>query len=372
MALVKVGANLLDFIYNNDFANILVQLISSKDFAKLILISKEFKKDYILPIIKHDYEKLYFEFICERELVYPLIFSHHFVGLNATELSKLLATQTMANLYYNMPLSHIVNKDLNFNPHDKSIRRILYQCFSLYLFKTKRIVHSDGSISFDDVGSIIYFGGAIIDTNGEWADTYDENDKYSKSYEFNIIYKEDGSIDTDNSMLKYDYNDDGELELDRLGSLGEDGMYIEDEFYNMYINPLFMLLHKFCIKLKNKLIIDRIVISPFEKEINIIDICENIRDIINTHHINCFYGNIEKKLEIEDDFQMLDSFYTFVASIPIEKNFNDDLNKLVYSLIMNRSDIMIEYNQLQPHNHTMKYDTKGLLDYLPVQDWPKF
>jgi len=34
-------------------------------------------------------------------------------------------------------------------------------------------------------------------------------------------------------------------------------------------------------------------------------------------------------------------------------------------------NIMVEYNQLQPHNNTMRYDIKGLLDYLPVQDWPK-
>lgn len=60
-----------------------------------------------------------------------------------------------------------------------------------------------------------------------------------------------------------------------------------------------MLLHKFDIKLKNKLIVDRIVISLFEQELSICDLCEDIRsDVLYPHHINAFYGNIEENLEL--------------------------------------------------------------------------
>jgi hypothetical protein len=269
----------------------------------------------------------------------------------------------------------------------------------LYLSETKRIVHSDGSISFDDVGSITSSKKAIIDKNGKWADTY-ENGEYRKKYELNILYNEDGSIDYDNSMIRYNDN-----EIDRLGIYYDVYYSHLYEFYKIQITPLFLLLYKFCIKLKNKLIIDKIVISPFEKEIEVYN--TDIHDIVYTHHVNCFYENIQDNLQIENDFEKLNLFYTLVSLIPIGRFSDDDLNydkstyyilgnehdkyvdillsgsaspemefiipnKFVYSLIMDDPDILEKYNKLQPHNNTMRYDIKGLLDYLPVQNWPKF
>jgi len=380
-------ADLVAFVNYVDFATILVKYISSKDFAKLSLVSREFNIEYILARIENDYTSLYFEFISERERYYPLIFTHHFIGDNAMQLAKMLAYNTICNLKSGSTMSYIPDKDYHFSPHDRTIRNILYQCFSISLLKPIQIVHEDGSISFDDAGSIISSNFVYINTDGEWVDQYI-----------------DGVYDKQESNLQIIYGNDGNI--DQLSS----DMSEHDEFYDFYylfdhlcINPLFLLLHKFCIKLKNKLIVDRIVISPFEKQISISYIDHDLQNIFNTHHINCIYGNIEINLQ-NFNISKLRKFYELIALIPIGTmhyirtrdcfdcwyyilgdEYNDyidlfadskcshpnnnqtNMSFIVYYAFAKKYNELNFCNNIQPHKNIRRYDTATLFDYLPVQ-----
>ena len=380
----SITYNLVCFLANVDFVRDFVKYLPSKNFAKLIFISKEFTPKYIMSIIKQDYKELYYNFISQREKHYPLIFSFHFKYHDVNTLSEYLAEETIQNLKSNQPIIYIPDKIRTFNPHDKKIREILYQCFSLYLSKPIQMIGKDGTISFDEVGSIMSHRNAIIDTNGKWVDSF-ENGVYSTKL-----------------IERYDNNGDS----DPLGMFDEYGFYFI-ELYDIYINSLFVLLHKFDIKLKNKLIVDRIVISPFEQELSICDLCEDIRsDVLYPHHINAFYGNIEENLELVTRTNIM-QFYSMISVVPtgiayllfrhkvqftyenIDENkdedvyeypiLGDDVNKYKHMLLDGslsdeahinelvsdhiRPNPHFKYN-LQPHLNTKKYNTAYLLDYI--------
>jgi hypothetical protein len=293
--MASITYNLFCFLANIDFARNFIKYLPSKDVARLIIVHREFTPKYIMRLIKQDYKSLYYNFISQREKYYSLIFSFHFRCHDIDTLSEFLANETIKNLKSNQPMIYIPDQQHTFNPHDKKIREILYQCFSLYLSKPIQIVGEDGTISFDEVGSIISDSFAIIDKTGKWADSFEDG-----------VYSVTTTIDR--------YNMNGHR--DQLGICGADGYFLETEFDELHINTLFMLLHKFDIKLKNKFIVDRIVISPFEKEIKIIDLsCELRADVLYPHHMNSFYGNIEENLNLITQVDTM-QFYSFIANIP--------------------------------------------------------
>ena len=372
--MASITFNLVRFLENADFARCFVKYLSSRDFARLF-ICKGFNP---MSIIQQDYKELYLAFIRQREKYYPLIFSFHFKSDDADTLSEFLANETIANLISNKPMTYIPDQMRDFNPHDKKIRKILYQCFSLYLSKPIQIVNKDGEIAFDEVGSVIYRRGTFIDTNGKWCD-YFKNGVYSNYY---------ASIDR--------YNDD--FELDTLGIYDEYGNYIDDEGYSFYINSLFVLLHKFDIKLKNKLIVDKIVISPFEQEIYMLDLCENlVYNILYPHYVNNFYKCIEIHLDLVKNVNF-DKFYSFIAAISTgylgekEDPDGDGTEPVIYRYLLgtdidmyrdmvgssesspNNAEInmLVDGYQtdldLQPHLKSKKYNTKHLLDYIDTYD----
>lgn len=239
------------FIANIDFARILADYLSSRDFVKLILISKKFNN--ILSIVKNKYKKLYFNFICQREIYYPSIFSTYFEYHNKDTLSEFLVEETINNLMYND------NGRLYNNFHNKKIRKILYQLFPFYLIKPIQINNNDDSIEYYNVGSVIYYNDGVINKDGKWVN-YD-NGQYHLKYQLSIE-----NIDYDNR-------------------------YFDNILSEMRAYTLFELLHIFSIELKNKLITDKIVISPFEKTP-----CINykIYRILYTQHLNIFYKDIEE------------------------------------------------------------------------------
>ena len=367
----SITYNLFCFLSNVDFARIFVKYLPSKDFARLIIVSKKFIPNYIIHIIKQDYKSLYYNFISQREKYYPLIFSFHFKYHDGDTLSEFLANETIKNLKSNQPMIYTPNQQYTFNPHDKKIREILYQCFSLYLSKPIQIVGEDGTIYFDEVGSIM-FCNAFINKNGNW--------------ELNNYYDD----------LTIRYNIKGEL--DYLGIYDENGYFMQylDE---IVINPLFMLLHKFDIKLKNKLIVDCIVISPFEQVINASeDLCDDIRaNFLYPHHMNSFYGNIEENLNLITRVYNM-QFYSFISVIStgilykfiisenkkqsillgndiniyghiIEEHalFNTN-NSCIYSLVeYANGHLKSRYDYLQnSHLNTYQYNIEHLLDYIPL------
>jgi len=377
--------NLVCFLDNVDFARDFVKYLPSRDFARLSIVHREFNP---MHIIKQDYKELYLAFIRQREKYYPLIFSFHFKSDTADTLSELLADETIANLISNKPMTYIPDQMREFNVHGQKIREILYQCFSLYLSKPIQIVGKDGEISFDEVGSVLYRRDIIIDKNGKWADSFKDG-VYSNEY---------SDIDR--------YNDYGDL--NPLGIYDEDGSYIYDEIYNFYINSLFVLLHKFDIKLKNKLIVDKIAISPFEQEIWIIDLPNIlVHNILYPHYVNNFYKGIEINLDLIKNIDF-NKFYSFIAAIstgyegeyeyrnekieedsfdrthPVIHRYlmgtdinkyrdmvttsevspnNAEINELVDNYINSREDLDL---YLQPHLKTKKYDTAHLLDYIDI------
>jgi hypothetical protein len=356
----SITFNLVCFLANTDFARCFVKYLPSRDFARLF-ICKGFNP---MSIIKQDYKELYLAFICQREKYYPLIFSFHFRCHDIDTLSEYLANETIKNLKLNQPMVYIPDQMRNFNPHDKKIREILYQCFSLYLSKPIQIVGEDGTISFDEVGSIMYYSKASIDTNGKWKSNSDRT-----------------------SSIRY--NSDGDV--DYLGIYDEGGYFLNGDFDYLKINSLFILLHKFDIKLKNKLIVDYIAISPFEQEIQVDDLCEDIRsDVLYPHHMNSFYGNIEENLNLIMRVHNM-QFYPFIAAILtgisskfIEESDNpykDDMYLLgndakiyghllgdcLYGRVnMNR---LVSYviGDIKYCYHLNTYNTAHLLDYI---DWP--
>jgi hypothetical protein len=374
--MASITYNLFCFLANIDFARNFVKYISSKDFSRLIFVHKEFTPKYIMRLIKQDYKSLYYNFISQREKYYPLIFNFHFKYHNVDTLSEYLAQETINNLKSNQPMIYIPDQRRNFNPHDKKIREILYQCFSLYLSKPIQIVGEDGTISFDEVGSVAY-SNLVINKDGKWVCNFKDG----------IYYNPEES--------RYNENE----ELDPLGFYDDSLGYLETcRIYEICINPLFVLLHKFDIKLKHKLIVDRIVISPFEQQIDAMDLHEKIcKKFLFPHHMNCLYGNIEDNLELITRLDM-NRFYSLISAIstgilPDVNKYKDEYNCVNTYLLGDDINIyrgmfsidswandfpyvnsLVEhftynYNQqdLQPHLKTKKYDTARLLDYI---DWP--
>jgi len=365
--MASITFNLVRFLDNADFARYFVKYLPSRDFARLF-ICKGFNP---MSIIKQDYKELYYNFISQREKYYPLIFSFHFRCHDIDTLSEYLANETIKNLKLNQPMVYIPDQMHNFNPHDKKIREILYQCFSLYLSNPIQIVDKDGAISFDEVGSIMYYPDAYIDTNGKW-----KSDRILRS-----------NSDRTSSIR---YNSDGDV--DYLGIYDEGGYFLTGAFDELEINSLFILLHKFDIKLKNKLIVDCIVISPFEQEIQVDDLCEDIRsDVLYPHYMNSFYGNIEENLNLIMQVHNM-QFYSLIAAIPtgISSKFIEESNmidnyviyllgndaKMYGHLLLDDTDFhgrmnmnnLVSYviGDIKYREHLNTYNTAHLLDYI---DW---
>jgi hypothetical protein len=334
--MASITFNLFCFLSNIDFARNFIKYISSKDVARLIIVSKEFTPKYIMRLIKQDYKSLYYNFISQREKYYPLIFSFHFRCHDIDTLSEFLANETIKNLKSNKPMIYIPDQLRDFNPHDKKIREILYQCFSLYLSKPIQIVGEDGSISFDEVGSILYCD-AFINKNGNW--------------ELNNCYDD----------LTIRYNIEGEL--DHLGIYNENGDFMP-YLDAIVINPLFMLLHKFDIKLKNKLIVDCIVISPFEQVINVSeDLCEDIKaTFLYPHHMNCFYGNIEENLNLITRVHNM-QFYSFISAISTGMLYKFIINKKKKQSILLGNDINIYGHIVEDHYIFNNNRVHSLVEY---------
>ena len=382
--MASITFNLVCFLANVDFARNFVKYLPSKDVARLIKVSKQFTPKYIIHIIKQDYKSLYYNFISQREKYYPLIFSFNFRCHDIDTLSEYLAKETIQNLKSNQPIIYIPDKIRTFNPHDKKIREILYQCFSLYLSKPIQMICEDGTISFNEVGSIINDRYASIDNKcGKWA-----------------YYFEDGVYSVDTTTNKYDENGN----LNQLGIHDEQGYFLDGEFEGLYINTLFMLLHKFDIKLKNKFIVDQIIISPFEQEIEVKDLsCKLRSDVLYPHHMNSFHGNIEENLNLITQVDTM-QFYSFIANIPtgmlrqfqtiitnganrnVKENcyryfLNDiylDMVEVLGNFPLDKADInrVVEYYIRSYHNNQQdlphhllqikKYNMTHLLDYI---DW---
>ena len=370
----SITYNLVCFLDNADFARYFVKYLPSRDFTRLIFVHKKFNP---MSIIKQDYKELYLAFICQREKYYPLIFSFHFRCHDIDTLSEYLANETIKNLKLNQPMVYIPDQMRNFNPHDKKIREILYQCFSLYLSKPIQIVGEDGAISFDEVGSVAY-SDLVINEDGKWVCDFKDGIYYNPEEE-----------------SRYNENE----ELDPLGFYNDSFMYLETcGIYEISINSLFVLLHKFDIKLKHKLIVDRIVISPFEQEIHAMDLHEKIcNKFLFPHHMNCLYGNIEDNLELITRLDMK-RFYSLISAIstgilPDVKDkdayncvntylLGDDINiyRGMFSDNSWSNDVpyvnclvqhfTYNYDQqdLQPHLKTKKYNTAHLLDYIDTYD----
>jgi hypothetical protein len=333
--MASITYNLFCFLANIDFARNFIKYLPSKDVARLIIVHREFTPKYIMRLIKQDYKSLYYNFISQREKYYPLIFSFHFRCHDIDTLSEFLANETIKNLKSNQPMIYTPNQQHTFNPYDKKIREILYQCFSLYLSKPIQIIEKDGKITFDEVGSILYCY-AFINKNGNW--------------ELKNCYDD----------LTIRYNIEGEL--DHLGIYNENGDFMP-YLDTIVINPLFMLLHKFDIKLKNKLIVDCIAISPFEQVINVSeDLCEDIKaNFLYPHHMNCFYGNIEENLNLITRVHNM-QFYSFISVISTGMLYKFIINKNKKQSILLGNDINI-YGHIVDHDIFNTNGVHSLVEY---------